>query len=57
MILDPFAGIGTTLAAAKACGFPSVGIEVEERYCETAARRLEQGTIFDSLEETTEIAP
>lgn len=41
-VLDPFAGTGTTLAAAKALGVPSIGIEVEERYCEIAAQRCAQ---------------
>ena len=49
-IIDPFAGSGTTLLCAKAAGVPVVGIEIEERYCEIAARRLAQGVIdFDGV--------
>lgn len=42
VILDPYMGSGTTLIAAKKCGHKAIGIDIEERWCAVAAKRLSQ---------------
>lgn len=45
LVLDPYMGSGPIAQACKETGRRYIGIEIEERYCETAVRRLDQGVL------------
>jgi len=50
VILDPFLGSGTTVRASKDLNRKCIGIEIEEKYCEIAAKRCSQSVMNLSLD-------
>ena len=45
LVIDPCFGSSSALDAARQCGRRAIGVEIDERYCEAAARRLSQMTL------------
>lgn len=54
-VLDPFCGAGSTLAAAKMLGRKAVGVEIDERFCEVTAKRVQADPLpFHQIEPPVE---
>ena len=56
VVLDPFAGSGTALVAAHACGRRAALLELDPRYCDVIVRRFEALTGLTATREPAEAA-